>query len=133
MWESGDADANTTQQEEQEQENAAGQYRPQQMITLCHMCDPTDKIRGTFFDEGLVININKRMTETWYVYAALTKSVNGGIRVEERVGKVRLVNRGEFIHTGKGHIRADDRRNLSRQSRGRDPDYVPASNWLLLA
>ena len=71
------------------------------MITLCHMCDPTDKIRGTFDDEGLVIKINKRMIETWYVYAALTKLVNGAIRVEDRVGKVQLVNRGEFIHTGK--------------------------------
>ena len=71
------------------------------MITRCHMCDPMDKIRGTIDDEGLVMNIQKRMIETWYVYVALEKLVEGSVRVKDGgFGKVQLMKRGEFIYTG---------------------------------
>jgi hypothetical protein len=70
------------------------------MVTLCHACDTTDKIRSAFDHEGVVLHINKRMIETWYVYLALTKLVGGSIRVNDYGnGTVQLIKRGEFIHT----------------------------------
>jgi hypothetical protein len=98
MRESGDADANAHEEEEEEL-MASSEYRL--MVTLCHTCDTTDKIvRGAFEHEGVMLHINKRMIETWYVYLALTKLVSGSIRVNDYGnGTVQLINRSEFIPT----------------------------------
>jgi hypothetical protein len=70
------------------------------MVTLCHVCDPKDKIRSAFESEGVLFHINKRMIETWYVYLALTRLVSGSILVKDHGnGTVQLINRGEFMHT----------------------------------
>ncbi|KAL9634442.1 MAG: hypothetical protein Q9164_004088 [Protoblastenia rupestris] len=69
------------------------------MVTLCHACDRTDQIRDAFSHEGVILHINKRMIETWYVYLALTRLVDGSIRMnDDGNGTVQLVNRGKFIH-----------------------------------
>jgi hypothetical protein len=82
---------------------ASSEYRL--MVTLCHACDTADKIRGAFDHEGVILHINKRMVETWYVYLALTKLVGGSIRVNDYGnGTVQLINRSEFIHTANDEL-----------------------------
>lgn len=69
------------------------------MVTLYYTYDSTDKIKGAFDYEGLVVNINKRIIETWYVYLTLTKLVNGSIRVKNYSnGIIQLIKKGEFIY-----------------------------------
>ena len=74
----------------------SGEYRL--MVTLCHTCDPMDKIRGAVDLEGVMLHINKRMIKTWCVYLALI--VGGSIKMDEYGdGKVQVINRGEFVHS----------------------------------
>ena len=72
------------------------------MVTLCRKHDSTDimRNRGAHSDSSVDIIVNRRMIETWYVYKALSKFVDGVIEVYEVAGEnVRLINRDEFIHT----------------------------------
>jgi hypothetical protein len=43
---------------------------------------------------------NRRMVETWYVYTALTKLVDGDVDIvsEHNESRVSLINRDDFIH-----------------------------------
>jgi hypothetical protein len=51
-------------------------------------------------DKGMIMHINRRMIETWYVYMALTKLVGESIEVDDYGnGTIQLINRGEFIRT----------------------------------
>jgi hypothetical protein len=53
-------------------------------------------------DEGMIMHINMRMIESWYVYTALTRLVGETIEVYERGNDtIKLINRDEFIHTGR--------------------------------
>jgi hypothetical protein len=48
----------------------------------------------------MIMHINRRMIETWYVYMALTKLVGESIEVDDYGnGTIQLINRGEFIRT----------------------------------
>ena len=62
---------------------ASSKYRL--MVTMCRTCDETDKIRkmNAFDDKGMIMHINRRMIETWYVYMALTKLVGESIKVND--------------------------------------------------
>lgn len=71
-------------------------------VTLCRWCDGTNIIRdsSTFSNQGVVMSVNRRMIETWYVYTALTKLVDGGLEVVDNDDKavISLIDRDEFIH-----------------------------------
>jgi hypothetical protein len=71
--------------------------------TLRCRCNGTNTIRSsnTFNNRGVVMSINRRMVETWYVYTALKRLVDGSIDVFENYDKavINLVNRDEFNHT----------------------------------
>jgi len=62
---------------------ASSKYRL--MVTMCRTCDETDKIRNVsaFDDKGMIMHINRRMIETWYVYMALKKLVGESIKVDD--------------------------------------------------
>ena len=72
-------------------------------ITLCRRCDHTNMLKNsnTFDTDGVTLLINRRIVETWYVYTALKKLVDGDIEVVTNEDKsvIRLINRHEFIHT----------------------------------
>jgi hypothetical protein len=84
-----------------EQKKSTSDNKHQLRVTLCRGCDGTIKIRKSGpGSKGVVMSINKRMVETWYVYTALTKLVDGDVDIvcEHNESGVSLINRDDFIN-----------------------------------
>ena len=70
--------------------------------TFCHACDKANNVRNPNArdDYGMIMHINRRMVESWYVYTALTRLVGKSIEVnangDDTIG---LINRDEFIQS----------------------------------
>jgi hypothetical protein len=60
--------------------NHSGTY--QLMVTLCHTCEPTDKIRGALGHEGAMLHIKKRMIVTWNALPSASENHGPGHKDE---------------------------------------------------
>ena len=75
---------------------------PHLSATFCHSCDKANNIRNSNVknDHSMIVHINRRMVESWYVYTALTRLVGKSIEVnangDDTIG---LINRDEFIQS----------------------------------
>ena len=78
---------------------------PQLKVTLCYSCDEANNIRNTkvWNDHRMTLHIDKRMIESWYIYAALTKLMDKNIDLKASENDmIRLINRDEFSHLTAG-------------------------------